>query len=159
MQTVLVLSLCLVLIIAIGPGCASPFRSSQDRAFEFSSGGADHPQGFGEWRVSVDAGGTASIAHDVRGEVEEFGPFELAKRDNSRLWELIDAAGILDLESSERQGVPDEVRYTFVLTDATGTHEAQIWVNDARESAEITALVDGIAVLIEAHTHQKPVLR
>lgn len=159
MQTVLVLTLCLGLVMAGGVSCSSPFRSSTDRVFEFSSGGADHIQGLGEWQVTLAAGGAFSIAHNLRGEVEEYGAFELTERENSDLWDLIEAAGIEDLESSERPGVPDEVQYTLVLRDGTGLHEAKIWINDARENDDITALVEGIAVLIEAYVHQKPVLR
>ena len=109
--------------------------------------------------MSLDAGGAFSIAHNVRGEVEEYGSFELTERENSDLWELIRAVGIKDLESSERPGVPDEVRYTFVLRDETQAYEVEIWINDARENEEITALVDSVAVLIEAYTQQKPVIR
>jgi hypothetical protein len=108
--------------------------------------------------VSLNAGGAVSIAHDVRGEVEEYGPFELAEQENSDLWELVGAVGIEDLESSDRPGVPDEVWYTFVLRDGTQEHKVEIWTNDARENEKITALVDAVAVLIEAYTQQEPVM-
>ena len=158
MRTVSVLTLCLGEVMAGAVGCTSPFQSSTGQVWEFSSGGADHIQGLGEWQVTLDSGGAFSVAHNVRGDVEEYGSFELTERENSDLWELIEAAGIEDLESSERPGVPDEVQYTFVLKQGTGLHKAEIWVNDTRENDRITALVEGVAVLIEAYVHQKPVL-
>ena len=108
--------------------------------------------------MSLDAGGAFSIAHNVRGEVEEYGSFDLTERENSDLWELVRAVGTKDLEPSERPGVPDEVQYTFVLRDGTQEYEVEIWINDARENEKITALVDGVAVLIEAYTQQEPVM-
>ena len=84
--------------------------------------------------------------------------FDLIEQDSSDLWELVRAVGIKDLESSERPGVPDEVRCTFVLRDGTQEHQVEIWINDARENEKITALVDGVTVLIEAYTQQEPVM-
>jgi hypothetical protein len=132
---------------------------SEDRAFEFSSGGAHHPGGFGEWRVRLDAAGAFSITHSVRDEMKDYGTFTLTDRENSELWELIQIADIRNIASSQRPGVPDEVRYTFVLRDEIQAHSVEIWVSDARKNDKIVALVDRMATLIEAYTKQQPVLQ
>jgi len=127
--------------------------------FEFSGGGAHHPKGFGEWQVRLDAAGAFSITHNVRDEVKDYGAFTLTERENSEMWELIRATNVESLESSQRPGVPDEVKYTFVLRDETQVYSVEIWINDARKNDEIVALVERIATLIETCTGQKPVLQ
>ena len=139
--------------------CTSQPPLSENRVFEFSSGGEYHPEGFGEWRLRLDAAGALSITHNVRDEVKDYGAFTVTEKENSELWELIQAANIESLGSSQRPGVPDEVKYTFVLRDETQAHSVEIWINDARENDKIVALVDRIATLIEAYTGQKPVLQ
>ena len=158
MRTISLLPIFLTVIV-LGACCTPQPRLSENQMFEFSSGGAHHPQGFGEWRVRLDAAGVFSIAHNVRDEVKDYGAFTLTEGENSELWELIRAANIESLESSQRPGVPDEVKYTFVLRDEARAHSMEIWINDARENDEIIALVDRIATLIEAYTKLKPVLQ
>jgi hypothetical protein len=158
MRTISLLPIFLV-VITLGVHCAPQPRLSEDHVFEFSSGGAHHPQGFGEWRVSLDAAGVFSITHNVRDEIEDYGAFTLTERENSESWGLVRAADIESLESSQRPGVPDEIKYTFALRDETQAHSVEIWINDARENDEIVALVDRIATLIEVYTGQKPILR
>lgn len=158
MRTSSLLSI-LLIVVVFGAQCTPQPRPSENRVFEFSSGGAHHPQGFGEWRVSLDATGAFSITHNIRDEVKDYGTFTLTERENTELWELVQAANIEGLESSQRPGVPDEVKYTFALRDGTQAHSVEIWINDARENDKIIALVDHIATLIEAYTGQKPILK
>ena len=42
-----------------------------------------------------------AIAHNVRGEIEEYGSFELTEQETSDLWELILATGIEELVAYE----------------------------------------------------------
>jgi len=149
----------LVVLAALGVSCASPARPPDDAVFEFSSGGAYHVEGYGAWQTSLDAGGTFTAVHDVRGEVEEFGPYELTKAQNDELWALIRAAGLQDLSSSERLGLPDEVQYTISLTEKGQVHEVALWVGDAREHEALMTLIEHIAALIEEQTQQTAVLR
>ena len=125
-------------------------------AFSFSSGGAYHPEGLGEWRVRLDASGRFEVAHQVMDEVEDFGPFQLEPEENRRIWELIEAVDIPNRKSSTRPGVPDEVQYTFALGSATCLHKVTLWINDAREDEALMALVEAIAALIEKYTGQVP---
>jgi hypothetical protein len=158
MRTISLLPIFLV-VITLGAHCAPQPRLSEDQVLEFSSGGAHHPEGFGEWRVRLDTAGAFSITHNVRDEMKDYGAFTLTDRENSELWELIRIADVKNIESSERPGVPDEVKYTFVLRDEIQAHSVEIWVNDARKNDKIVALVDRIATLIEAYTQQKTVLQ
>ena len=158
MQTTALSSVLLILAIAVGTSCTPQSRSSGNQAFEFSSGGAYHIQELGEWQVKLDSAGAFSITHIVRDEVKEFGTFTLTEGENSEMWQLIRAANIEGLASSQRPGVPDEVQYTFVLADDAQIHSVEIWIGDARENDRIVALVDGLAALIETYAKQKPVL-
>lgn len=153
------LSVIFIVIGIFGVSCTSQSKLSENRTFEFSSGGACHPQGFGEWQVRLTGDGTFSIVHNVAGEITAFGPFALTEQENSRVWELVQAAQLDNTESTQRPGVPDEVQYTFALTDNAETHTIKIWINDARKNDKIIALVDGIGFLIELHTKTKPVLK
>ncbi|MFQ5399464.1 MAG: hypothetical protein ACE5E7_07685 [Anaerolineae bacterium] len=148
-----------VILAALGASCAAPARPSDDAVFEFSSGGAYHVEGYGAWQTSLDAGGTFTAVHDVRGEVEEFGPYELTEAQNDELWALIHATGLQDLSSSERLGLPDEVQYTFSLIEKGQVHEAALWAGDAREHEALMTLIEYIAALIEEQTRQTAVLR
>ena len=91
MRTISLLPIFLTVIV-LGTCCTPQPRLSENQMFEFSSGGAHHPQGFGEWRVRLDAAGVFSIAHNVRDEVKDYGAFTLTEGENSELWELIRAA-------------------------------------------------------------------
>ena len=158
MRTTTLLSVFLILAIAVGASCTPQSRSPGNRVFEFSSGGAYHIQEFGEWQVNLDSAGAFSITHIVRDEVKEYGTYTLTEGENSETWQLIGAANIEGLASSQRPGVPDEVQYTFVLADDAQIHSVEIWIGDARENDSIVALVDGLAALIETYAKQKPVL-
>lgn len=130
-----------------------------ERSFEFSSGGAHHVEGYGEWTLRLSAAGAFSISHNVQGKTEDCGTFTLAKNENEEIWRLIDAAKLDRIESSQRPGVPDEAQYTFALRDGGETHLVKTWLNDARENEAIMALVDRIGVLIESYTKKKAVLK
>lgn len=157
MQTKFYLSI--LMLVATLTGCIPQSASLGDQAFQFSSGGAYHFEGYGEWRLRLEADGALSIEHDVRGEVKDYGFFTLSDRENQELWELIQTAGIENLESSQRPGMPDEVRYTFTLNNGTQAHTAEIWIDDARQNELLVALVDRLGALIRSYTGQEPVLK
>lgn len=144
-----------------GPASTTPqpTPTAKGETFEFSSGGAHQIQGYGEWTVRLDEAGAFSISHDVRGSVKDYGTHSLAQQENTDLWTAVRAADIGSLQSSSRLGVPDEVQYTFSITDGGQTHTASIWVRDALQNDKIAVLVDNIAGLIEKYTGEKPVVR
>lgn len=148
-----------LILIATLTGCVSRSASLAGQVFQFSSGGAYHFEGFGEWRIGLEADGALSIEHDVRGEVKDYGTFTLSDKENQEMWELIQAADIENLETSQRTGMPDEVQYTFTLKNGTQAHTAEIWIDDARQNERLVALVDRLGALIESYTGQEPVLK
>ena len=88
--------------------------------FEFRSGGAYHIEGFGEWVVVFGLPETINIKHNVRGEIEDFGDFSLTEEEGERSMSLINALDIPNMESSTRDGLPDEVQYIFILIGESG---------------------------------------
>lgn len=128
-----------------------------NRVFEFVSSGAYHPEGLGAWLLQLDAEGVLSITHDLRGELTTYGPFTLSERENSDFWDLVDDAHLEHRDSSTRPGVPDEIMYTFVLSQSDQRHEVEIWANDVQEDTKLAALVEAIEGLIQAHA-QDPLL-
>ena len=157
MKNAMLLVIVWAAILALASGVVSLRRQAELQAFEFSSGGAHHVDGYGEWTVVVDTHGALSVTHNVRGEVADYGSFSFAGQENSDLWTLIRAIGIESMESSDRLGVPEEVQYGFVLRDKGLTHSASLWADDARESEGVVALVEQLAGLIEKVTGEKPV--
>jgi len=155
-------TLFLVVLTCVVPvifGCASQEEAAGGVLFELFSGGGYHAQDFGEWRIMVDERGSLSVAHDVRGSVTDHGTFALSSEENEVLWGLVRALRIEEMTSSDRPGIPDEVQYTFVLSDGRDAHTVKLWVGDAREDGAVMALVDRIAVLIEMHVGERPVLQ
>lgn len=155
--------------IALGNACgddesntSSPVVRSQTvmlgiQAFGFSSGGRCHPEGFGEWTVSLDSVGEFPIGHDVCGVLTSFDP-ALSELDNAQLWELFEAARVHELASSTRLGVPDEVRYTFVTRNDAEERLVGIWASDALQDQGLARLVNRIGAMIETYTGETPVL-
>jgi len=57
-----------------------------------------------------------------------------------------------------RPGVPDEAMFTFELELGGESHTVELWAGDARENADVAALVDSISRAIESCTGVTPVL-
>ena len=120
-----------------------------------SAPSGDGSGAFGEWQVQLNAAGTFSVRHDVAGQIMAYGPFTLTSDQNKELWQRIEAAQITHLpQEFQRAGVPDEVAYTFNLTD----YSAVIWINDTRKDTALMALVDYIKTLIKTYTAENAVV-
>jgi len=154
-RILLLILACLPLVIF---GCASVPASTNGRTFYFSSGGAYHFEGYGEWIITLDSNGSFTVKHNVNDEITDYGSFTLSDEENTALWNLVDAANIHGMKSSERPGLPDEAQYTFALTENGSRHEVQVWIGEAREIETFVQLVTQIGALIEAYTGQSPVL-
>ncbi len=152
------LTLLSLLLAACAPA-TSITPSPPPQTFTFSSGGAYHPQGFGAWTLTLDATGRLVITHQVYDEVTTYGPFTLPEQENSDLWALIAQADLAHLPSSDRPGMPDEVRYTFVLQSAGQSRTVTLWVRDAWDLAPLAALLTRLEAIIANYTDQSPVLR
>jgi hypothetical protein len=134
-------------------------RKDTEEYLEFRSGGDYHPSGCGEWNARLCGDGSLIVTHSVRGETESRVAVALTKSEARDLFSLFCAVDIKRMKSSVRPGVPDEVRYTFVLKDGSGTYNRSIWINDARENPAAMDLVAYLEAIIEKHTGKKPMMR
>jgi hypothetical protein len=130
-----------------------------NRFFAFSSGGAYHFHGFGEWKMRADDTGHLMVEHDVLGSVTKFGPFQLSADESDLLWGLISGAAFEQRPSSPGPGMPDETMLGFALSARETLHSVQLWTSDAFGDTAITQLLNEIGSLIEKYTGRKPVLR
>lgn len=153
--------------LAILLGCESAGTSAKksggssagaSQVFEYSSGGANHPGGQGEWRVRLTSGGLFTVTHVVGERATVLGSFFLTKDETDRLWQLISDADIGRQESSARLGIPDEPKHTFTLRGKEAGRSVAIWANDLDKQKPLAAVRDEIRKLIEAYTGKKPVL-
>ena len=155
-------------VLVILPGCKSTDTSTKksgeasatgaQHVFEYSSGGASHPEGFGEWRVRLTSGGLFTVTHVLGERATVLGTFFLTKAETDRLWQLITDAGIGSEESSTRAGVPDEVKHAFTLRGKDADKSVSVWANDLDKHESLAAVRDEIKQLIKAYTGKKPVL-
>src|SRR5574340_70674 len=130
-----------------------------ERYFAFSSGGAYHFRGLGEWKIRADAVGNLTIEHNLLGGVTNFGPFQLSETEAGLLWELITAAAFDGRPATWSRGMPDEAVLAFVLFSEEKLHSIQLWASEAFDDISIRPLVSEIGSLIEKYTGKKPVLR
>ncbi|MCD4783416.1 MAG: hypothetical protein K8T10_06260 [Candidatus Eremiobacteraeota bacterium] len=134
-------------------------QETKIRMFEFSSGGRYHPSGYGEWIVKLESDGEMSVSHKMRGRKKNYKSFKLTEEENEKIWKTVDSINVKKLKSSTRPGVPDEVKYTFTLSDGDRKYKKSIWINDAREKNDVMTLVDSLAGLIKKHLKRKPVMK
>jgi hypothetical protein len=127
--------------------------------FAFSSGGAYHFHGSGEWKVRADDGGHLTVEHDVFGVVTNFGPFQLSEDESAALWDLIMEAAFEKRPSSAGPGVPDETMLGFALAAQETLHSVQLWASDAFKDVTIIKLLNKMGELIEKYTGKRPTLR
>ena len=158
-------------VLVLGFGCAPGDENSEGPSgqsskgsglsleygqFTFSSGGAHHISGFGEWSVRIDSDRSFHVTHNVRGKIREWGPCELSAAQASKIWKLVDELGIKELPSSSRSPVPDEGEYTFgaVLADKASYSARLLW-NDAHKIPGAINLRDCLYSAIQEHTGEK----
>jgi len=151
------LALLFLLGLMFGSAAANP-EPDEILYFTFSSGGAHHPEGFGEWLFTLNQGPWVEIAHHVGDDLTDYGEFELGWEEASALWRLVEAVDVVSLESSTRPGLPDEPVFTLELERGDGLYTVELWANDARETADVAALVEAIGSAIESCTGVTPVL-
>jgi hypothetical protein len=130
-----------------------------ERYFAFSSGGARHFLGLGDWKIRADALGNFTVEHNLMGGLTNFGPFRLSPAEARSLWERIAAAELERRRGTSGRGTPDEAVLAFVLFAEEGLHSVQLWASEAFSDSSIQPLVNEIGSLIEKYTGRKPVLR
>jgi hypothetical protein len=127
--------------------------------FTFTSGEANHPAGLGEWRFTLDSGGSFALKHVVAAEETDYGVITLLPAENERLWQLIAAADLPALPAATETAQPDAVAYTFTLMINGEETVRTLWSSDAQENEAIGTLLAGIAEVIQAHTGEDVGLR
>ncbi|MBN1881471.1 MAG: hypothetical protein JW885_04795 [Deltaproteobacteria bacterium] len=148
-----------VLFLLACPGERAGGGEDAAKALIFDSGGAYHIQGLGAWRALLTGDGVLSISHETAGDVVDYGDFTLTNDEAARLWDAVTALDIPSMSPEDRPGVPDEVRYTFILEDGENTHDVSVWINDARDMPGMDEFLTLLSDLIETYTGEKPVLR
>lgn len=126
--------------------------------FEFKSGGAYHPSGYGEWMVTLNAPDKFSMIKKIGDKKTDRGTVTLTDDEKTKLWGLIDTVDIVNLKPPHRNASPDEVILTFRVNDNVGTHIREVLIGDAREREAVVSLIEYIGTLIEKYTGEKPVL-
>lgn len=126
--------------------------------FEFSSGGAYHIGGFGEWVFAVDGAGSMTVKHNTRGEIAAYGPYDLTAAEAAYLRKLVNAAELGAVDFPPRPGAPDEVSYRFEVHRKGEDVVLEVWKNDVRKHDDLAAVVNEIGELIEKYVGEKPVL-
>jgi hypothetical protein len=129
-----------------------------NKYFAFSSGGAYHFQGGGEWKVRADDDGHLSVEHDIFGAVTRFGPFQLSEDESAALWDLIAGAAFEQRTSPPGPGMPEESLLGFALSAQESLLNVQLWTSEALQDDPILKLLDEISALIEKYTGKKPEL-
>ena len=125
--------------------------------FEFDSGGANHPEGYGAWKVRVD-GGHAEFEHRVRGHVARYRPVTLPETEREKLWKLVNGAGLDKRPDSKQNGPPDEPRMTFIIKRGADTRTVTIQLDSRQSDDPVLRLLQNVSELIEKYTGQRPVL-
>ena len=126
---------------------------SKYQYFNFSAGGAYHPEGFGEWRISLNTTGALTIRHQVGDETTDYGIVTLTDEENQTIWGLIAAANIEAMPKTfQRPGIPDETAYSFSLHTPDQIYMTETWVDDAKQDPNLQALVDQLLQLIDQYT-------
>ncbi len=155
----LVLLVLLSMGILTGAASCAEKQKDTEEYLEFNSGGENHPSGFGAWHVRLCGDGSLVVTHLVGGETKSRDVFMLTRDEARELFGFFCAVDIKRMKSSARPGVPDEVRYSFVLKDGSGTYSRSVWINDARRDPAIVDLVAYIETLIEKYAGIKPVMK
>ena len=148
----------LVSLMIINPVFAGDSQVNASDVFEFSSGGAYHIQGHGEWIIKLTGAGNFSVKHNVKGKIKNFGDFKLSENEKSGTWKVVRGLNVDKMKTSTRPGVPDEVQYTFSLKTKSGSYSAKIWVNDLRDKAEVKQFLNQVKILIKKYVGKDAVL-
>lgn len=156
MTTVLQLVITWVLMI---PLASCQHDSSAHLVFSYASGGAHHPEGFGEWRVQLDKQGDLFVQHDVHGKVTNYDQVSIAESVNEKLWKLIRSVPFRELADTGTPRVPGASESRFVLREKDRTLEFRVPAQQLEEHEALSLLVGELERLIEKYTGESPVLR
>ncbi|WP_437579346.1 hypothetical protein [Sorangium sp. So ce887] len=118
----------------------------------FRGGAAYGPNGrFGAWVVSVDAGGSVTLAGQALGEEIHRGPEPLSESELAALDRLLGGAAAVDA-ASKRMGVPGETQVCFDIETPAGRREIRLWQREAQERPPLVGLLRWLDEVIQART-------
>jgi hypothetical protein len=132
-------------------------RRNSGTVFEFDSGAATHPEGFGAWKVKVQ-GNRADFEHRVHQRTTRYPPVTLTESEQNGLWNLIGALDFSQRSQTVRPSIPDQAALILSLSDRTGTRRLYVLVDWNKADDPVTRLVQRLAELIAKYTGEKPVL-
>jgi len=138
-----------VLMVLLFVSCG---KKNSVRVFEFSSGGAYHPQGFGEWILAANNKGSFGIRHNVRGDFKEYGVHDLTTDENRELWECIEGVKLTSLTPVREEGYPDEAQYTLSLNEGEKLSERKLWSAEAQENQDFSYLISNLERLTRKYS-------
>ncbi|HNB51140.1 MAG TPA: hypothetical protein PK530_04325 [Anaerolineales bacterium] len=125
--------------------------------FSLTVGLEYHPSGLGAWELALTHTGELSAIWK-RGQITSFGPFQLGREENARVWGLIESIHIPASSPPQRLGLPDEVRYIFIFQLDETSYTLELWHGDLPHLPEAQALVVEINGLNEKYTRHKAYL-
>ena len=85
---VLFVLLTIYFCVACSDAGETPVPDQAER-FGFSSGGADHLSGYGEWQIVLDREGLFGIVHKSGEDVRDLGGFPLTEAEAAEIWSLV----------------------------------------------------------------------
>ncbi|MHA2364853.1 MAG: hypothetical protein ACXAC7_12935 [Candidatus Hodarchaeales archaeon] len=124
--------------------------------FSFSSGGAHHISGFGEWQVKIEES-SITITLNLHGEIKNYGIFELESNDLNIIKEYLDKCEFNSLKSLTRPGVPDEVIMSFKLKEDKNQFKINKWAKEVQKNQNLAELTEFLKTLIIRFTKKTPV--
>lgn len=132
-------------------------QSAPPVAFEFDSGGADHPEGFGAWSLHLK--GDAVVVEHRRGDrVARRVTAVLSDAELVELDRLTEAAAFPDAAAATAERTPDAPLWHFVVRRNGGKARVTHDVRPDRADPSVRRLVQHLAVLIEKYAGERPVL-
>lgn len=158
----------LLVLCVFLPGC-----SSGDKPAESTS--ADHPNRIfqyagsvvqkkargsdqaGQWQVRLTRGGCMTVEHRVGDVATRHGSYFLTENESSRLWRLVDRAGLASAQSPpDQQPISAEVRHVFTLTGGDTAHRVVLSEDDIDDYPAFDRLRAKVAELIETYVGITP---
>jgi hypothetical protein len=145
-----------ILVIA-SVAAVSEERRNSGKVFEFDSGAANHPEGFGAWKIKVQ-GNRADFEHRVHQRTTRYPPVTLTEPEQNGLWDLIGALDFSQHSQTVRPSIPDQAALTLSISDRAGTRRLNVRVDWNKTDEPVARLVQRLAELIAKYTGEKPVL-
>lgn len=138
-------------ILACLTGCFQKYEAVPLDYLEVWSGGS-HLSRYGMWKTVFDKEGTFQASYNKADDITNYPSIQLTTVENEEIWRLLGNANIHGIESSTRNGIPDEVMVTFIYGNSESMDTLKIWQTDARKNDGLLTLLTEIEGLIKKYT-------